>query len=142
MLPGPHHGSQRQPLPLDGPAYVEDFILNVPEERFHINPDVALWLSGPLFALPAMGLALAAGTRSVWGSRLLGLAGFGWFVAATLDHGIALVDQPFRDEPSSSIWVVGMMLNGLALAWASLRIEFCRRRLRSDVKQPLEKTNV
>lgn len=123
------------------PHTIEDFILNVPEERFHLNPDVALWLSGPLFALPAIGLALLATPANAWGNRLLGLTGFGWFIAATLDHGIAVLDQPFRDDPSSSAWVVGMILNGLGLVWASLRVESCRRRHGTDRQQSKGRTN-
>lgn len=105
------------------PHTIEDFLVHVPEQRFGLSQQVALWGSGPLFAAQLAALVLMLAGRRRWGLWLLLLDGAGWAVAALLDHLGDILHQPFRDGVSSTLWVGGIMINGLVsalLAWRAL----------------------
>ncbi|MHB8576778.1 MAG: hypothetical protein ACYDCQ_15760 [Dehalococcoidia bacterium] len=87
------------------PHTIEDFLVHVPERRFGLPQQLALWGSGPLFAAPLLALVLLLAGRRRWGLWLLLLDGAGWAVAALLDHLGDILHQPFRDGfPPRSEW--------------------------------------
>ena len=100
------------------PHTTEDFLHNVPEDRFNLDQTFALWMTGPLLALQVAGLLLLVGGRrsGVW---ITGLAGAGWVLAAVLDHTGDILDQPFRTGFSSTVWVLGIIATQAAAGAAA-----------------------
>jgi len=100
------------------PHTTEDFVYHVPRTRFHLNNEFSLWLWAGLAAVQVGGVALAS-ARKRSGFVLVALTGLAWTLATALDHtGDVFLRQPWRDSPSSTIWVVGTALANVAAAGA------------------------
>ncbi len=101
------------------PHTTEDFIYHVPRTRFHLNDEFSLWMWAAVCAAQVSGVALASARRRE-GFLLLALTGAAWVLATTLDHGgDVFLRQPWRDAPSSTIWVSGTVLANFVAVAAS-----------------------
>ena len=100
------------------PHTIEDFVYRVPEERFSLDQTVALWMAGLAFSLQVAGLLLlVAGRRS--GVLIGGFFAVLWLVAAVLDHTGDVLEQPFREGVSSTVWVLGIVATQAVAAGAA-----------------------
>ena len=104
------------------PHTTEDFVYHVPRSRFHLNDEFSLWLWAAVSAVQVAGIAMAA-ARNRAGFALIALTGVIWMLASVLDHtGDVFRHQPWRDAPSSTIWVTGTALASLAAAAAGVLV--------------------
>ena len=90
------------------PHTIEDFVYRVPEQRFSLDQTVALWMAGLAFSVQVAGLLLlVAGRRG--GVLISGSFALLWLLAAVLDHTGDVLEQPFREGFSSTVWVLGIV---------------------------------
>lgn len=95
------------------PHTTEDFIYHVPRSRFHLNDEFSLWMWAIVVGVQVAGIALSS-ARQRAGFVVIALTGAIWVVAALADHtGDVLFRQPWRDAPSSTIWIVGTVVANL-----------------------------
>ncbi len=95
------------------PHSIEDFLVGVPGD-FGLSTSSAAWLLGIALTVQ-IGLLLVATSHHT--GALVGVVvyGFGWVLAALVDHPEAVMPAPFRDGMSSRVWVL-LIVAGQATA--------------------------
>src|SRR5687768_6452944 len=104
---------------------IEDFAYNVHEERFGVPLLPAALAVAVVYALQVLAAALAArdDRRGHWMNAALG---FGWVLAAALDHlGEVLFAWPYRAGVVSKALEVGIMVS--RAVWGGLGVLAARR---------------
>ena len=109
---------------------IEDFAYNVPEERFGVPLLPAALAVAVAYAVQVLAAALSArdDVRGHWVNAALG---FGWALAAAVDHlGEVLFAWPYRHGLISKALEVGIMLSGAVWGGLALRAALSARRRR------------
>ena len=96
---------------------IEDFAYNVHEERFGVPLLPAALSVAAVYGVQVLAAALSArdDRRGHWMNAALG---FGWVLAAALDHlGEVLFAWPYRQGLVSKALEVGIMVSGAVWGW-------------------------